>query len=71
MSELECVFLDLDELEAMRLCDYENLDQTEASKKMEISRGTLQRILYSARKKVIDALINSKAININNIKDNT
>jgi len=56
--------LALDELEAIHLCDYEDLNQTEAAKKMKISSSTLQRLLYSGRKKIIDALYSSKAIKI-------
>ena len=64
LSILEEVELGVDELEAMRLCDYKNLEQTEAAKKMKISQSTLQRILTSARKKIADALIEGKAIKI-------
>ncbi|MBZ9572865.1 DUF134 domain-containing protein [Patescibacteria group bacterium] len=64
LSMLEEVNLDADELEALRLCDLENLDQAEAAKKMKISQSTLQRILASARKKVSQALIEGKAIKI-------
>jgi len=42
---LEEVELGVDELEAIRLCDYKNLEQTEAAKRMKISQSTLQRIL--------------------------
>lgn len=64
LSILEEVELGIDELEALRLCDYKNLEQTEAAKKMKISQSTLQRILTSARKKVAEALIEGKAIKI-------
>ncbi|MGD9108370.1 MAG: DUF134 domain-containing protein [Gammaproteobacteria bacterium] len=56
--------LELDELEAIHLCDYEELNQAEAAEKMKISSSTLQRLLYSGRKKIIDALYTSKAIKI-------
>lgn len=65
MSQLEKLVLDIDELEAMKLCDYENLDQSNAAERMEVSRGTVQRLLYSGRQKLVDALIHSKAIVIN------
>lgn len=65
MSELTRTTLELDELEAMRLCDKRGLDQTEAAEKMNISRGTLQRLLYSGREKIIDSLINSTALIVN------
>jgi len=64
LSVLEEVDLTVDELEALRLCDFQNLSQTKAAKKMRISQSTLQRILTSARKKVAEALTEGKAIKI-------
>ena len=64
LSMLEEVDLGVDELETLRLCDFENLEQTEAARKMKISQSTLQRILTSARQKVAQALIEGKAIKI-------
>lgn len=60
----EFVTLSVDELETLRLCDLEELDQDTAAARMEISRGTLQRILYSARKRVAEALSYGKGIRI-------
>ena len=56
--------LALDELEALRLADLEDLDQEVAAKRIGVSRGTFQRMLYSARKKVADALVNGWGIRI-------
>lgn len=64
MRDLEEVNLTKDELEAIRLNDFEELDQTESSKKMKISQSTLHRTLISARKKIAEALIKGKAIRI-------
>jgi len=64
LSALEAINLGKDELEAMRLCDMENLNQDEAAKKMNISRGTIQRLLYAGRRKVVDAIVNTKALRI-------
>jgi len=64
ISELDINELKLDELEAIHLCDYEDLNQAQAAEKMGISTGTLQRLLYSGRKTIIDALYSSKAIEI-------
>lgn len=64
LSELEEINLASDEIEALRLCDFKELNQTKAAKKMGISQSTLQRILTSARKKVAEALIKGKAIKI-------
>lgn len=48
----------------MRLCDMEGLEQDEASASMNVSRATLQRILYLARHKIAEALCVGKAIEI-------
>ncbi len=64
LALLEEVILNVEELEAIRLKDLEDLEQEKAAKKMNVSRGTFQRILNSARQKIADALINGKAIRI-------
>ncbi|MDI3502670.1 MAG: uncharacterized protein PWR09_795 [Archaeoglobi archaeon] len=60
--ELEHVILSIHEIEAMRLVDLEGLTQEEAAEKMGVSRKTLWVDLKSGRRKVVDALINGKAI---------
>lgn len=62
MARLQVVHLGLDELEALRLCDLMGLEQEEAGQRMGVSRGTVQRLLSSGRAKVVDALVNGKAI---------
>ena len=62
MTELDVVRLGADELEAMRLCDLEGLDQTEAGARMGVSRGTVQRLVKSGRAKVLRALVESNAL---------
>jgi len=64
LSVLEEVDLSTDELEALRLCDLNNLEQMKAAKKMNVSQSTFQRILSSARQKVSLALIEGRAIKI-------
>lgn len=64
LSVLEEVDLTVDELEALRLADFKNLDQRLAAKKMKISQSTFQRILTQARKKVAEALVEGKAIRV-------
>jgi len=66
LSSLKEVELRLDELEVLRFCDYQGLEQKEAAKEMNISQSTLQRILTSARKKIAEAIVDGKAIKINN-----
>jgi predicted DNA-binding protein (UPF0251 family) len=62
---LDEVELTIEELEAIRLKNVEGLEQTEASEKMNTSQSTFQRILASAYKKIAEALIEGKAIKIN------
>ncbi|NMB98652.1 MAG: DUF134 domain-containing protein [Thermoanaerobaculaceae bacterium] len=64
ISSLEEISLTLDELEAIRLKDYEELYQEEAAEKMKISRQTFGNILNSARAKIADFLINGKHLKI-------
>lgn len=64
LRDLEQVTLTLDEVEALRLKNLEELEQTEAAKKMGVSQSTFQRILVSANRKTADALLNGKAIKI-------
>lgn len=56
--------LGLDELEAMRLVDLLGKDQTAAGAEMGISRGTVQRLLYSGRAKVVQALLEGRPIRL-------
>ncbi|OGW41450.1 MAG: DNA-binding protein [Nitrospirae bacterium GWD2_57_9] len=62
MSEVKQMLLSRDELEALKLCDLDDLTQEEAGEKMGVSRGTIQRILAAARKKVAQALTRGQAI---------
>jgi predicted DNA-binding protein (UPF0251 family) len=62
MTDIDKIPLYRDELEALKLCDLDGLTQEEAGKRMGISRGTVQRILASARKKVAMALSECKAL---------
>jgi predicted DNA-binding protein (UPF0251 family) len=62
MRQLERVRLELGELEAMRLCDLEGLSQDTAGARIGVSRGTVQRMLKRARAKIVVALLESKAL---------
>ena len=63
-SLLEEVTLTLDELETIKLADFEGFYQEQAANKMDISRQTFGRIIDSAHKKIADALIHGKALKI-------
>ena len=62
MTELGTVRLELSELEAMRLCDLEGLDQAGAGRRMGVSRGTIQRLLQSGRAKLLRSLLKPSAL---------
>lgn len=62
LKDLAVVHLEQDELEALHLCDGEEMTQEEAGACMEVSRGTVQRLLASARRKVAQALVGRKAL---------
>jgi predicted DNA-binding protein (UPF0251 family) len=64
LRELEEEVLTLDEIEAIRLADVEELYQEQVAEQMKVSRPTVGRILASARKKVATALVEGKAIRI-------
>ena len=61
---LEGVALTMDEFEAIRLADLEELTHAQAGKLMQVSRPTFTRILSLAHKKVADGLVNIKSIKI-------
>lgn len=60
----EVVTVTVDELEAMRLGDMEGMYHEEAAKRMQVSRGTFGNIIESARRKVAEALVGGKTIEV-------
>jgi len=64
LRNMENSILTRDELESIRLIDFEKVGQNKAGKEMKISQPTLSRILKSAREKLADAVVNGKAIKI-------
>ncbi|OYT39124.1 MAG: hypothetical protein B6U89_04690 [Desulfurococcales archaeon ex4484_58] len=58
----EPIYLMPDEVEALRLVYFEGFTQEEAANKMNISRGTLWRILANGRKKLVQAIVEVKPI---------
>jgi len=64
LGMLESVPLFHDELECLHLCDGLGKTQAEAGACMGVSRGTVQRLLAEARRKVAEVLVKQKALSI-------
>ncbi|MFL0194777.1 DUF134 domain-containing protein [Clostridium sp. WILCCON 0269] len=62
--KIQEIILKVEELEAVRLKDIEELSQEECAEKMQVSRQTFQNIIDSARKKIAVALTQGNAIRI-------
>ncbi|HUK39296.1 MAG TPA: DUF134 domain-containing protein [Methanomicrobiales archaeon] len=53
-----------EEVEILRLVDLDGLEQEEAASRLGVSRKTAWRDLHEARKKVADALVHGKVIEV-------
>ncbi|MFQ6371664.1 DUF134 domain-containing protein [Shewanella sp. YIC-542] len=62
MTELPRVYLAPDEFEAMRLVDFQGMQQQQAAQEMGVSRQTLANLVKSARYKMSDCLMHGKAL---------
>ena len=69
LPDVKVHWLALDEIEAMRLCDLEGLSQIEAGERMQISRGTVQRLLESGRRKVVQALLANQGLGLSSVSE--
>ena len=58
------VFMSVEELESIRLSDFEHLDQETAANLMKVSRHTYGRILANARSILAEAVVTGKALKI-------
>lgn len=64
MKHLKEVVISVDEMEALRLKDMEGLEQHQCAEKMGVAQSTLQRILVTARKKMVEAIVEGNALRI-------
>jgi predicted DNA-binding protein (UPF0251 family) len=62
LQQFDPVVLEPDELEAFVLCDRDGLTQEQAGVSMAVSRGTVQRLVTAARRKVAGALAGGAAL---------
>lgn len=66
-NNLEEIVIGLDEYEALRLVDIENMTMQEGAEKMKISSATFNRLAQSVHNKLANAIIYGKVIRINDI----
>jgi predicted DNA-binding protein (UPF0251 family) len=64
ISQTGEIILSIEGMEALRLSDFERLDQDTAARIMEVSRQTYGRILNLARTIVAEALVTGKKLRI-------
>ncbi|HHV64949.1 MAG TPA: DUF134 domain-containing protein [Peptococcaceae bacterium] len=60
----DLVVMSIEEFEAIRLIDYEGLDQEHCAERMEVARSTVQRLYNEARRKIAESLVQGKALKI-------
>ncbi len=58
------LYLSIEEYESIRIIDLLGESQEKCAQAMNLSRTTLQRIYYSAKQKIADAIINGKILKI-------
>jgi predicted DNA-binding protein (UPF0251 family) len=56
--------ISVENLEAVRLSDFEGLDQESAAQMMGVSRQTYGRILADARRKIAEAMVTGKLLRV-------
>lgn len=64
LRDLEEIILTIEEMEAIRLGDIEQLDQGAAAERMEVSRPTFHRIINKAHQKIAAALWQGYALRV-------
>ncbi len=62
MENDEPIYIDLAEVEVLRLVDLEGMYQEQAGSEMQISRGTIWRLLVSAREKVTRSIFEGRPL---------
>ena len=58
----DAIDMTVDELEVLRLCDLEGLNQEAVAQQMGIARATVAAICSRAHRKVAEALVNGRAL---------
>lgn len=64
LEKSDIITLQFEEYEALKMCDYDQLNHCEAAAIMNISRPTFTRIYATARQKIAKALVEGAQISI-------
>ncbi|MBF7096986.1 DUF134 domain-containing protein [Alkalibacter mobilis] len=56
------IVMAVEEYETIRLIDYERLTQEECAQKMNVARGTVQKLYTDARMKISESIIDGKKL---------
>ena len=64
LEKSDIITLQFEEYEALKMCDYDQLNHCEAAAIMNISRPTFTRIYATARQKMVKALVEGLQISI-------
>ena len=64
VHEREIVVMSVEEFESIRLIDQEGLTQDESAVRMNVARGTVQRLYSDARAKLAESLVNGSVLKI-------
>ena len=56
-NNVDSIIMTVEEMEVIRLIDYEQMNQNECADMMGVARSTVQRIYEDARKKIAECLI--------------
>jgi len=62
--EIDPIYLELVEIEALRLTDLEKLSFEEAGARMRVTRNTVWRLVESAREKLARAIVEGRRVAI-------
>ncbi|MEM0089770.1 MAG: DUF134 domain-containing protein [Nitrososphaerota archaeon] len=58
----EPIYLDIAEVEALKLVDLDKLTMDEAGERMRVSRNTIWRLVQSGREKLVRAIVEGRQV---------
>ena len=68
-EDRESIVIGYDEMEALRLVDYQGMNQEEAASSMGVSRGTVWRCVDSGRRKLVAMVIEGRPMHVGDVPE--